>query len=112
MPARRPVSVAAARRIRVKRVYRAAQVSDGKRILVDRFWPRGAAKDRARLFRWCKDIAPSNALRHRFYANPVQWREFSKRFQEELATCDDLLRELAGYEHGDVVKLLYASKDE
>lgn len=112
MPTRPSVSDTAAGRIRIKRIYRAARVSDGKRILVDRLWPRDVAKDRARLFDWCKDIAPSDALRHWFHANPDQWREFSKRYQEELATREDLLRELAGYAHGDVVTLLYASKDE
>jgi len=112
MAAQPPVSDTSAGRIRLKRIYRAPGESNGKQILVDRIWPRGAAKDRARLFCWCKDIAPSDGLWHRSHTNPVQWREFSKRYQEELATCDDLLRELAGYEHGDVVKLLYASKDE
>ncbi len=112
MPARPSVSDTTAGRIRIKRIYRAARVSDGKRILVDRLWPRGVAKDRARLFDWCKDIAPSDALRRWFHANPDQWREFSKRYQEELATREDLVCELAGYAQGDVVTLLYASKDE
>lgn len=87
-------------------------MSDGKRILVDRLWPRGVAKDRARLFDWCKDIAPSDTLRHWFHANPDQWQDFSTRYRAELATREDLVCELAGYAQGDVVTLLYASKDE
>ena len=112
MPARPPVPDSPGARIRIKRIYRAARVSDGKRILVDRLWPRGVAKDRARLFDWYKDIAPSDALRHWFHANPEQWQEFSTRYRAELATHEDLLRELAGYAREGVVTLLYASKDE
>ncbi|WP_417606849.1 DUF488 domain-containing protein [Primorskyibacter flagellatus] len=112
MPARPPVPETPAERIRIKRVYRAARVSDGKRILVDRLWPRGVAQDRARLFNWCKDIAPSDGLRHWFHANPDHWQGFRTRYEAELATRDDLTRELTGYARDDVVTLLYASKDE
>ena len=60
MPAVPPIPGAAADRIRVKRIYRAARVSDGNRVLVDRLWPRGMSKDRARLHSWCREIAPSD----------------------------------------------------
>lgn len=63
MPAVPPIPGAAADRIRVKRIYRAARVSDGNRVLVDRLWPRGMSKDRARLHSWCREIAPSDELR-------------------------------------------------
>ncbi len=111
-PARPPIPDTPGERIRVKRIYRAARVSDGKRILVDRLWPRGVAKDRARLFDWCKEIAPSDTLRHWFHANPDQWQDFVTRYRAELATREDLVCELAGYAQGDIVTLLYASKDE
>lgn len=101
-----------AERIRVKRIYRAARVSDGKRILVDRLWPRGVAKDRARLFDWCREIAPSGELRRWFHANPGRWQEFGARYEAELAEKDALVRELAGYAQEDVVTLVYGAKDE
>lgn len=107
-----PIPDAPGARIRVKRIYRAARMSDGKRILVDRLWPRGMAKDRARLFQWCKEIAPSDALRHWFHDHPDQWQAFSTRYQAELAAHDDLVRELAGYARDGVVTLLYASRNE
>jgi len=112
MPARPPVPEDLARRIRIKRIYRAARVSDGKRILVDRLWPRGVAKDRARLFAWRQEIAPSDDLRLWFHAHPARWEEFVTRYHGELAAKDDLARELAGYAEEGVVTLLYASKDE
>lgn len=112
MPPRPPVVETPAERIRVKRVYRAARVSDGRRILVDRLWPRGVAKDRARLFSWCKEIAPSGDLRHWFHNHPDLWAEFETRYGAELAAKEDLVRELAGYAVDDVVTLLYAAKNE
>ncbi len=99
-------------RIRIKRIYRAARVSDGKRILVDRLWPRGIAQDRARLFSWCREIAPSDELRHWFHAHPARWEEFAVRYCKELSSKGDLVSELAGYAREDVLTLLYASKDE
>lgn len=111
-PARPPVPATPAERIRIKRIYRAARVSDGKRILVDRLWPRGMAKHRSRLHQWCKAIAPSDELRRWFHGHPDQWQVFTTRYQAELAGHDDLVREIAGYAREGAVTLLYASKDE
>ena len=112
MPERPPVPDDPAERIRIKRIYRAVRVSDGKRILVDRLWPRGIAKDRAQLFSWCKEIAPSDALRHWFHANPDSWPDFETRYRAELATLGGVMDELAGYTQDGIVTLIYASKDE
>lgn len=112
MPERPSVPDDPSERIRVKRIYRAARVSDGRRILVDRLWPRGIAKDRARLFAWCKEVAPSDELRRWFHAHPDRWEDFAARYRDELATKDALTRELAGYAEDGVVTLLYGSKNE
>jgi len=112
MPERPSVPDNPAERLRIKRIYRAARVSDGKRILVDRLWPRGIAKDRARLFDWCKDIAPSDALRRRFHANPDAWEEFQARYRAELDEKPDLVRRIAGYTRDDVVTLIFAARNE
>lgn len=112
MPQIPPVPDDPAERIRVKRIYRAARVSDGKRILVDRLWPRGITKDRARLFDWCKEIAPSDALRRRFHADPGLWEEFETRYRAELDERSDLVRQIAGYALDDVVTLIYAARNE
>ncbi len=112
MPERPPVPDDPAERIRIKRIYRVARVSDGRRILVDRLWPRGIAKDRARLDRWCKEIAPSDDLRNWFHAHPESWEEFAARYRGEIETKDELVRALAAHAEAGVVTLLYASKDE
>lgn len=112
MPAIPPVPDSAADRIRVKRIYRAARVSDGKRILVDRLWPRGMSKDRARLHSWCREIAPRDELRRWYHAHPDRWDEFVDRYQHELTLKDDLARNLADMALGGVLTLLFASSAE
>ncbi|TNF17283.1 MAG: DUF488 family protein [Rhodobacteraceae bacterium] len=112
MPPRPAVPDDPAERIRIKRIYRAARVSDGTRILVDRLWPRGVSKERARLSCWLKEIAPSDDLREWFHENPGKWENFRELYEKELAEQDDFLREIAGYAQDGMVTLLYASKDE
>ena len=43
----------------VKRIYEPAATQDGYRILVDRLWPRGIKKEKARIDTWLKEVAPS-----------------------------------------------------
>ncbi len=98
--------------VRIRRIYDEPAAEDGKRILVDRLWPRGIAKDAARLDEWLKEIAPSDELRKWFGHDPARWEEFRERYRQELGTKTEFLnqlRELAGKE---TVTLLYAAKDE
>ncbi|MDE1941107.1 MAG: DUF488 family protein [Patescibacteria group bacterium] len=70
----------------VKRAYDPAARSDGTRILVDRLWPRGVSKARARIGLWLKEAAPSSALRKWFHDDPEErWPEFASRYRKELA---------------------------
>ena len=112
MPPVPPVPDAAADRIRVKRIYRAARVSDGNRVLVDRLWPRGLSKDRARLHSWCREIAPSDELRRWYHTHPDRWEDFVGRYQHELTQKDDLARDLASMALDGVLTLLFASRVE
>jgi uncharacterized protein YeaO (DUF488 family) len=70
--------------IRVKRVYEKASPSDGKRVLVDRLWPRGLKKQEVRIDAWLRDLAPSNELRKWFHSHPTEEKEFRQRYVEEL----------------------------
>jgi uncharacterized protein YeaO (DUF488 family) len=72
-------------RIRIKRVYEAPGPDDGRRILVDRLWPRGLTKEKAKIDYWAKDVAPSNELRKWYGHDPAKWDEFRKRYAAELA---------------------------
>lgn len=69
---------------RIKRVYDAPGPEDGRRILVDRLWPRGLTKEKAKIDYWAKDIAPSNELRKWYGHDPAKWNEFQKRYFAEL----------------------------
>ncbi|MCV3735739.1 DUF488 family protein [Rhizobium sp. TRM96647] len=100
--------------VRIKRVYDTPEPSDGMRILVDRLWPRGVAKEKARVDLWLKDISPSDDLRRRFHARPESWDEFRQHYAAELegeaeqAAAAELRRHIA---QGPVT-LLYAARDE
>lgn len=71
--------------INLKRVYETASKDDGVRILVDRLWPRGLSKDRAKIDLWLRDVAPSTELRRLFNHEPEKWDEFRRRYFAELA---------------------------
>lgn len=96
--------------IKIKRVYEGPSNEDGFRVLVDRLWPRGLSRDRAKVDLWLKDIAPSDKLRKWFAHDPEKWGEFKRRYFEELKGKKelDLIIEKA---HGRVA-LLYGAKDE
>ncbi|APG85381.1 uroporphyrin-III c-methyltransferase [Sinorhizobium americanum CCGM7] len=99
---------------RLKRVYEAPEASDGTRILVDRLWPRGIAKDKARIDLWLKDIAPSDALRKRFHGKPEDWEAFCEAYAAELESeaAQAAVQELHDLLKKGPVTLLYAARDE
>ena len=103
-----------AKTIKLKRAYEAPAASDGIRILVDRLWPRGIAKDKAKVDLWLKDIAPSDALRKRFHGHPEDWDEFRAAYAAELKgeEAQDAVKELRGHLRKGMVTLLYAARDE
>jgi len=98
---------------KVKRIYEVPQASDGYRILVDRIWPRGVAKDKARIDLWLREIAPSNALRKWFGHDPERWAEFQKCYLKELQGAAELTKQLQDLNkaHGTVT-LVFSARDE
>jgi uncharacterized protein YeaO (DUF488 family) len=96
---------------KIKRIYDPPAAEDGKRVLVDRLWPRGMAKDEARIDEWLKEIAPSDELRKWFGHDPARWEEFRKRYREELKAHGDLLDKLRSEAKKGTVTLLFAAKD-
>ena len=98
--------------ILVKRIYEPAAESDGFRVLVDRLWPRGIAKERAALDLWLPDLGPSTELRQWFNHDPTRWDEFRRRYQAELKEKKELVEELEGRAKEGMVTLLYSAKDE
>jgi uncharacterized protein YeaO (DUF488 family) len=97
----------------VKRVYEKPDAGDGTRILVDRLWPRGIAKDKAGIDLWLRDIAPSDALRKRFHGKPDDWDAFCAAYDSELrgAATQAAAKELLDRLRKGPVTLLYAARD-
>lgn len=98
----------------VKRIYEPPAESDGARILVDRLWPRGVAKDKAQIDLWLKDIAPSSALRKRFHGKPEDWGAFRDAYFAELEepAAQTAATVLLDRLRQGAVTLLYAAHDE
>jgi uncharacterized protein YeaO (DUF488 family) len=100
-------------KLTIKRVYDPPEPGDGKRILVDRLWPRGLKRDAAALDAWIKDVAPSADLRRWFGHRPERWAEFARRYRHELAAepASDALRKIAALAARDRVTLVYGARD-
>jgi uncharacterized protein YeaO (DUF488 family) len=101
--------------LRIKRIYEAAAAEDGYRVLVDRLWPRGLAKEKAAVDRWLRELAPSTGLRQWYGHDPARWDEFRRRYFAELAVAPaaaavDELRALISAHRP--LTLLYSSREE
>jgi uncharacterized protein YeaO (DUF488 family) len=98
--------------IKIKRVYESPAEEDGFRVLIDRLWPRGLAKEKAKLDLWIKEVAPSDELRKWFSHDPEKWEEFKKKYLQELSAKQALLTKIRQLEKEQgTVTLLYSAKD-
>ena len=99
--------------ILTKRVYEPWSEDDGFRVLVDRLWPRGIAKDKGRIDLWYKEIAPSHELRRWFHHETANWPEFQRRYRLELEAMPETVAAFSALLAGkEKVTLLYGAKDE
>lgn len=98
--------------LQVKRMYEPPAQSDGCRVLVERLWPRGISKERAKLDLWLKDVAPSPALRKWFAHDPKKWDEFRKRYWAELEQAPAAVEQLRQLRRQGSLTLVYAARDE
>lgn len=98
--------------ILLKRVYAEPTAADGRRVLIERLWPRGLSKDRAKVDVWLKAIAPSAELRKWFDHDPEKWVEFCERYHSELEKNASALEELERLIAEGDVTLVYAARDE
>lgn len=98
---------------RIKRIYETPGEDDGYRILIDRLWPRGFTKERAKVDLWLKEIAPSTELRKWYHHNPERWNEFMSRYKAELTDKKELILRIQHLEkeHGNIT-LLFAAKEK
>lgn len=97
--------------LKIKRIYEPADPDDGRRILVDRLWPRGISRETAQIDTWLKEIAPSDELRRWYGHDQQRWAEFQRRYRVELLVHAWLLEELGREVQEGNVTLLYAAQD-
>jgi uncharacterized protein YeaO (DUF488 family) len=98
-------------RFAIKRVYDPPAAADGRRILVERLWPRGIKKESLKLDAWMRDVAPSTELRKWFGHDPAKWKEFQRRYHAELDANPAACRELLRAATKAPVTLLFSSRD-
>ncbi len=99
-------------KVKIKRVYERPEKEDGTRILVDRLWPRGLTKEKAKVDLWLKEIAPSTELRKWFGHDPGKWEEFKKRYLGELKSNDEPVSVLKEQMKKGAITLVYGARDE
>jgi uncharacterized protein YeaO (DUF488 family) len=97
--------------IRVKRTYDRPARGDGRRILVERLWPRGMKKEALAADAWIKEVAPSTELRKWFDHRVERWEEFQRRYRDELNANGDAWKPILEAEEGGPVTLLYSAHD-
>jgi uncharacterized protein YeaO (DUF488 family) len=98
--------------LRLKRAYEPRASGDGRRILVDRLWPRGVSKERLAIDAWMKDLAPSAELRRWFGHDPAKWLVFRRRYARELKAHPELIELIASYALEGKVTLIFGARDE
>jgi uncharacterized protein YeaO (DUF488 family) len=97
--------------IELKRAYEPPAPSDGRRVLVDRIWPRGIARAALRIDAWLKELAPSSGLRKWFGHDPGKWQEFKERYARELDGRADALAPLLEMANAGRLTLVFGAKD-
>jgi uncharacterized protein YeaO (DUF488 family) len=100
--------------IKIKRIYEPYDPDDGWRGLVDRVWPRGVSKERARLDEWHKELAPSTELREWFCHIPEKFAKFALAYWAELDSnpeVQELISQILEKSKENQVTLLYSSRD-
>ncbi|MDD5371070.1 MAG: DUF488 domain-containing protein [Anaerolineaceae bacterium] len=98
--------------IKIKRVYDQAETGDGKRILVERLWPRGIRKEDLQMSLWDKETAPTTELRKWFNHDPEKWAEFQQRYRLELDSHPEPWKAILLAAREGTVTLLYSSHDQ
>lgn len=99
--------------IKIKRAYEKPTEDDGYRILVDRLWPRGVTKNKAKIDLWLKQVSPSDELRKWFSHDSEKWDEFKKRYHSELKSEKTSLQKIKQIEkENKIITLVYAAKDD
>ena len=97
--------------LNLKRVYEPADGTDGARFLVERLWPRGISREKARLDGWLKEAAPSDGLRKWYGHDAAKWTDFRRRYFTELTKNPDVLAPIREAARKGAVTLVFAARE-
>lgn len=97
--------------IKIKRIYDPPLPNDGKRIYIDRLWPRGMKKEEVKIDEWLKEISPSDALRKWFGHDSSKYAEFKRQYTRELEKHSETLKRIKKEGKKETVTLLFSAKD-
>ena len=98
--------------IKTKSVYDPVEKSDGERILVTRYWPRGLSKERLKISEWIRDLGPSVTLLRAWKAGKISWQEYENRYKEEMTEKQEEIQELARQAAKGMITLLCFEKEQ
>lgn len=98
--------------VKTKSVKDPVEDSDGERILVSRYWPRGLSKERLLLTEHLKELAPSLELLQDWKAGNISWEEYETRYLEEMSVQQGKFQELAKKAHWGTITLLCFEREE
>ncbi|WP_339532694.1 DUF488 domain-containing protein [Pseudomonas mucidolens] len=97
--------------IQCKRAYTPPGPDDGKRILVDRLWPRNCRKDALLLDEWLPDVAPTTALRKAFKSGTLSFAQFALAYRQELGARPAAWWKLLDIAQAGTLTLVYSAHD-
>jgi uncharacterized protein YeaO (DUF488 family) len=97
--------------VKIKRIYESPSIDDGKRIYIDRLWPRGMKKEEVKMDEWLKEVSPSDRLRKWFGHDPSKYAEFKRRYKKELEEHSGILERIRKEAKKGTVTLLFSAKD-
>lgn len=98
--------------IKTKSVYDPVEKSDGKRFLVTQYWPRGLSKNKMKLSKWIRELAPSKELLHDWKNNNSTWQEYELRYFKEMENEQEVIQKLAKLAASSTITLLCFEKED
>ncbi|MFQ5675906.1 MAG: DUF488 domain-containing protein [bacterium] len=99
--------------IQIKSIYTKAAKADGRRILVELFWPEGLKTREAHVDEWLSELGPSYDLQ-RFHLDHNNWEAYKSMFAKEVLDTKEkkaLLEKIYQQSKNDSVTLLYGNKN-
>ena len=99
--------------IKTKSIYDESDASDGIRVLVSRYYPRGVRRSRFDL--WIREASPDKKLLKEYRSGLINWKEFSKKFRIQLRSQKEskaAIDELMNLSKGDLTLLCYEKEGE